>query len=268
MIVAITLSVSALIMVAIYFLPHSLLRHSRPQPNQRLTTAEWYAALNGIRSLFLQAIGGGVLLLGLLYSAHTLRTGQRTLDLQRKTQNVEQFTQANEQLSRTGFENTDLRAGAIYSLGMLTEESSAYRQTIYRMLESYLFQHDSRAFVPDNPRQNRGTSGDPVLDADFQAAIIVLTSLPRDDDVEPANLVLLELGGADFRNANLQNAALRSTNLEWADFRGADIRGADLSGTCLRRTRFDPGQLETALTDSFTITDNDTAGRVCGRAAE
>lgn len=219
-----------------------------------------------------QAVAGLLLLFGLSYTAQTLRTAQSTLSLNRQSEISSQFAQGVSALGEQGVDDADARAGGIYILGMLDNQARAeggtigleLHRTIFSILEDYLFQHDS--LVYNQPAgQNRGTFGGPILDADFQAIVSVLTRSPHWPGTDRIELAELNLEGVDLRNAYLQGANLLGSDLFQAELSGSHLDGADLRDTCLLLASYGPNQLHSAVTDSTTITSE--GQKLCGRAA-
>ena len=268
-------SVSSVYLLAPALLRADLTGHS----SVGLTDSDRLQAVHSLRSFLLQGVASIAIFLGLFFTAQTLRATNESLDLNRlsqdltyRSQTAEQFMRAIDQLGQTGPEKIEVRAGGIYSLGLIAEQSRVdgspdaleLRRTIFKVLQSFLFQHDSLVYSKTYG-QNRGTPGGALVDADFQAAVTVLTKHPREVGDDRLDLSTLDLPAIDLRGAHLEGSRLDHANLEWADLRGAHLESASLQNTCLRSVQVDPAEYSKADTDGLSITHD--SHQVCGRAS-
>jgi hypothetical protein len=140
---------------------------------------------NSIRQSFLQAlgllgglIGGAALLLGLFYTAQTVRTAQRTLQVNQETlrttqegQITERFTRAIEHL---GDKRLTVRLGGIYALERIARDSRKDHRQILEVLTAYV--RDNAPWPPKVAQPlKEGQALKPATD--IQAILTVLTRI-------------------------------------------------------------------------------------------
>src|SRR5207247_3128017 len=104
---------------------------------------EVYELRNSIRQTFAQAlgllgglIGGAVLLLGLYYTAQTLRTSQESLRVTQEGQITERFTKAIQHLGDKA--GLTVRLGGIYALERIARDSAKDHWQIMEVLTAYV----------------------------------------------------------------------------------------------------------------------------------
>jgi hypothetical protein len=172
---------------------------------------------NDVRGSVLQALVGGALLVGLLFTWQQQRTTTRQLaqqsqqfaqqlDLSRHGQVGERFNRAVEQL---GADNQDVRLGGIYELEQLARQAADRRLVIFEVVSAYIRQHP-----PGRPTQPTTST------ASLPGTTLLTSSLrTRAPDVQAALTVLgrrqvlesdptIELGGLDLAGADLAGANL------------------------------------------------------------
>jgi hypothetical protein len=93
--------------------------------------ADELKAQNDVRTTLLQALAGGVLLLGAYFTYRQLR-------VTREGQITDRYTKAVDQL---GSEHLDVRVGGIYALERIARDSPEDRATIEEVLTAYLRDH-------------------------------------------------------------------------------------------------------------------------------
>lgn len=237
--------------------------------------ADELKAQNDVRTTLLQALAGGVLLLGAYFTWRQLRV---TLE----GQLTDRYTKAVDQL---GSDHLDVRVGGIYALERIARDSPYDRATIEEVLTAYVRDHAPWPPPPAPPppslqaiaqrlvtvvqrqrsaRQRRtaktpaghaqqgqpGTNGAEPQGppADVQAAMTVLGRREhppggrRPLDLTRVDLRRVQLEGANLRDAdldgaNLQGAELPRANLHSAHLDGANLQDADLDGANLRVLR-------------------------------
>jgi Pentapeptide repeats (8 copies) len=177
---------------ALWALPLLLTRH----PSSGMTAAERLSAVNDVRSVLvtlLLAVGAAG---GLLFTARTFR-------LSRETQLTDRFIRA---VSQIGNDSLEVRIGGIYALERIGRDSATDRRAVVYMLG---------AMVRHRSRDSRDVGVEPA--EDVYAALRAISRLV------PASSVVLNLRGADLRNANLR--FMRGTQVHLG---GADLAGAKL----------------------------------------
>jgi Pentapeptide repeats (8 copies) len=177
---------------ALWALPPLLTRH----PSSGLTTAERLSAINDVRSVlvtFLLAVGAAG---GLLFTARTFR-------LSRDTQLTDRFSRA---VSQIGDGSLEVRIGGIYALERIGRDSDADRRAVVYVLG---------AMVRHRSRDGRDTDAEPAEDV-----YAALSAISRQAHKGGA---ILNLSGADLRNANLRFMYGTQVNLGDADLAGAKL---------------------------------------------
>jgi Pentapeptide repeats (8 copies) len=201
---------------------------------------------NDVRTALLQAVVGGSVLVGVLFTWQQQQATSRQvadqLAVARQGQVGERFSRA---VSQLGSSNMDIRLGGLYELEQLARQSPEHRLVIVEVVAAYIRQHGrppakttrSRADVPRY--QNA-----PVPPQDIAAALTILgrRSIHEGDpwvNLRGARLYHFFLGQARLHQVDLALADLRGTSLFYADLGGAflvlaDLRGAFLAGANLR----------------------------------
>ena len=196
------------------------------------------AAESDARGALISAVGGVVLIAGLLFTA---RTYQST----REGQVTDRYSAAVDQI---GVKETAVRLGGIFALERIAVDSARDRGTIIEILAA-IVRHAHRMSGTDQPA------------AEVVAALSVLSRLPgsdesrmidlRSSDLRGLRLPTLRLAGADLTGALLDGAQIPGADLRWAvldrvtgskaSLIGADLRhavatGAKFPGAYLDRT--------------------------------
>ena len=181
-----------------------------------------------------QAVGGLVLLLGLVFTWRNLRATQMKLDVDREGQLTNRFTQAAGQLGaelKDGSPNVPVRLGGIYALSRIADYSPRDYNSIIDILTAYV-----RYNAPWNPSEDpsiRSPAGSKPR-TDVQAILRVL-------GLAESRGRRLDLRGTDLRGAEFWDAHFEET-----DFWGAHMEGAQLWGAHLERSKLDFAHLDGA----------------------
>jgi Pentapeptide repeats (8 copies) len=204
-------------------------------PKDRIELAEGHLkAQNELRVSLFQGLGGLVLLSGALFAWHQFQEQSKAtreqLDLARKTQIVERFARAVDQL---GSAKTETKLGAVASLEQIAAASPDDRQAVRRSLAGFL-RSGTRFDPPRDPAKAKELGHD---FPEFQAAVDVLSRLnadpPPGPPEPPLNLARVDLIQADLDHAHLMGAILRKAKLQSANLTGADLSHADLTSADL-----------------------------------
>lgn len=203
----------------------------------------------------------GVAIVGLGVPAYFSSRAQNTAS---ESVRAEQFSRSIEQL---GTADTNVRVGALYSVGMLVERDSIYKRAGCEILGSYVAEHvveDGEEDLIDGANWGRGDIGYyPAVLTDIRVSFSVIAQYCDTDASHPnfaplsapnvylfkAHLVSTDLSGVNFRGAildranfqasDLRQASLVDARLREANFDSANLSGADLSGARLEKANFD-----------------------------
>ncbi len=181
-----------------------------------------------------QAIGGILLLFGLVFTWRNLRATQAKLDIDREGQLTNRFTQAAGQLGaelKDGSPNIEVRLGGIYALARIADDSPKDYLPIMDVLTAYV-RYNAPWPAPAHPPADG--PGEVKPRADVQA---ILTILGR--PAPPTRKL-------DLRRTDLRGAEFWDAHLEGTDFWGAHLEGAKLWGAQLQRTKLENAHLEGA----------------------
>jgi hypothetical protein len=159
----------------------------------------------------------------------------------------------------TESQDPSFRAGGLYTLGEIAQDSPADQPMILEVLSAFV-----RTHAPLTPDCSRPSGPNTRLAVDVQAALTALGQLggTRDHQI---NLSQTCLQGADLTRAKLAASNLANANLSYASLTYADLNGANLTGTQLTSalmaagTRLTYANLSDAdLTDAIMPTNPDT----------
>jgi hypothetical protein len=224
------------------------------------SVADRVKAVGDARTSFIQLVGAAGFAGGLLYTA-------RTFALSRGTQQADRFVKAIEQ---TGNDTSEaVRAGGIYSLWLLAQESEAYWPAVETALCAYVRENAKPglpALAPDvqiavmvlgqRPYRAAGTRGSAL---DLRDAILNGSSLPR-ANLESVWLENACLDGADLTDAHLVRARLKGASLKDASLMSADLTEADLTSAVLRGANLYRTNFANAIFKSTDLTGCDLTG--------
>jgi uncharacterized protein YjbI with pentapeptide repeats len=244
-----------------------------PSWKRELTQKESHELRNSFRQTLVQALGGAALLLGLYFTARTLRISQETLRVTQEGQITERFTQAIEHLG--DHDHLMIRLGGIYALARIARDSDRDHWPIMEVLTAYV-----RANAPWPPKQAQQPADGPGLEGqspeihthapstaedlmrqrtpiDIQAILTIIGQPTRSSNREEMNRLDLRntdlrfadlheahLEGADLMGAHLEGASLRNAHLEGAFLYNAHLEGANLIGAHLERAYLSNARLE------------------------
>jgi hypothetical protein len=193
---ALALSSAAVVVVTGFLVLWALPLLLTRAPSDGLSAAQRLSAVNDVRATlvtFLIAVGA---VGSLVFTA-------RTFLLSRETQVTDRYTRA---VSQIGDSSLEVRVGGIYALERIGKDSAPDRPTIVYVLG---------AFVRHRSKDGREADKEPAED--------VYTALRAISRLAPMTDVVINLGGADLRNANLR--FMRGVR---PIIRGADLTGASL----------------------------------------
>jgi len=251
---------------------------------------------NEIRTALLQAVVGGAVLVGVLFTWQQQQATSRQvadqLAVTRQGQVGERFSRAVGQL---GSNSIDVRLGGLYELEQLSRQAPERRLVIIEVVGAYVRQHARSSAEAKSPyggtlppqdvaaaltiigRRSIEARDPPVNLRLVQLAHINLTdvTLPR-TDLTGADLSGADLNRADLQHASLPEAKLRGAGLIEADLRGADLVDAlladadlveaDLRAATLNDTYLSGANLERAKLDSASARNADLDEALLGGA--
>src|SRR5579864_3473026 len=183
-----------------------------------------------IWTAIVQALGGAVLLLGLLFTALNLKATQDKLDIDRQGQLTNRFIQATEQLGaelQGGTPNVEVRLGGVYALNRISNDWPKDYWPIADVLTAYV-RHNAR-WVSSSPPVDENHKPSTEIQA-------ILTVLGHSD---PPDEGFNNRDKFDLRDTDLRGAEFWDAHLEWADFWGAHLENAKLWSACLRNAKLD-----------------------------
>ena len=206
-----------------------------------------------------QILGGTALLLGLYFTWRGQQNAQAQLEINRRGQITDRFTQAIDQL---GSKDLEIRLGGIYSLERTAYEDQDHHWPIMEVLTTYVRQH-----APWNPDEEPNEKPDEKTahEPDIQAILTVIGRRSehhrnveyglidlRNTDLQEANLYRANLSGANLRKANLRYANLQTAHLREAFLIGANLYSAKLQGAFLIEAELQEAELQEAdLSEAF-----------------
>jgi hypothetical protein len=230
-----------------------------PSAKERIELQQTQSSLqNDARTPLLQALGG------LLLVAGVIATWQQVL-IGREGQITERFTRAVDQV---GSAMLDVRIGGILALERIARDSERDQQPVAQLLEAFVRIHAPWRFSEPYPTPTIDRELPWLRDRapDVQTSLWVLgTRLPRRAyelaglnrvDLRRSYLSGFWLPGASFWKANLARSHMRGIHLEGAELSWVDLREAiatngvlakaDLSHACLDDADFQGVNLQEA----------------------
>ena len=209
-----------------------------------------------IWTAIVQAAGGAVLLVGLLFTARNLRATQDKLDIDRQGQLTNRFIQATSQLGaelKTGQPNIEVRLGGIYALNRISKDWPKDYWPIAEVLTAYVRHNASWNPASARPQESKPTT-------DIQAILTVLGK-----DLPPGGFN--ERQKLDLRHTDLRGAEFWDAHLQWTDFWGsrldrAKLWSADLSHAKLEYTYLEGANLRNANLTGASLVGADLRGAI------
>jgi hypothetical protein len=187
-------------------------------------------AMSDVRTTLVQFCGGVLLLIGLIFTARTLR-------LNREGHLTDRFRGAVEQLGHSAI---DVRIGGIYALERLLRESAVDHQPIVEVLGAFVRNHaqqnGTRNAHPDWQRGSGPPKGIPMLASDVQTALTVLGRRPVRKELPALNLVATDLRRAYLHGLRFSGAVMNDAWFDFSDLGEADLSGCHLKGATFNHT--------------------------------
>ncbi|WP_405020860.1 pentapeptide repeat-containing protein [Kitasatospora sp. NBC_00070] len=240
------LAVLAVLAVVLLVLPGLVV--DRDLSGAQLAAADRLNAVNNVRTTFLQAVGGVVVLFGACATWRQLRVSQDGLNATREGNVTDRFSRAVDQL---GSDKLDVRIGGLYALWRIADHSGHDREAVISIMAAYL-----RTHLPWPPEQPGAPAADVSINAvrplesraaDAQVALTGLGVLGRErrpewlnvsfTDLRRADCDGLWLNGVNLDGACLEAASIYQVNLTGTSLIAANLRHAELGTSILRRAR-------------------------------
>ncbi|MFI0465345.1 pentapeptide repeat-containing protein [Saccharopolyspora sp. 5N102] len=198
----------------------------------------------------------GTLITGLAAAGALIFTAS-SVSTQQEGQLTDRFTKAVEQL---GADKLEVRVGGIYALERIARDSPRDHSAVVEVLAALIREHP-----PASPIRN----GRPVLAADLQAAVTVISR--RDTTREPGNyriaLAGAQLAGAEFpRGAALAGVDLEGATLDFANLSGANLREVNFADASLNRAKLRDADLNVTNLSSASFSGANLNGAELGAA--
>jgi len=222
------------------------------------------------RQTMAQILGGAALLVGLYFTAQTLRTSQETLRTTQEGQITDCFTKA---ITQLGDNNLAVRLGGIYALERIAIDSEKDHWSVMEVLTTFVREQtqlrlDTEASTPK---------------ADIQSILTVLgrrktthrmeqqyglnlskTQLRRANlwaaKFQKAQFAEAQLQNANFTAAHLQQAVLKKAQLKQAVFWEAECQGADFTEAQLQGAFLWQANLQGAILTGAQLQGADLTG--------
>jgi len=200
---------------------------------------------NEMRKTVLQAVGGLLAVVALIFTYRRVRVAE-------KGHITDRYTKAIEQLGAMTAQNTpniEVRLGAIYALERIAQDSPRDHWPIMEVLTAYVRQNARYPEqAPTEEENQKAIESGPSTEV--QAILTVLGRRKRDRGREregqSLDLLKSDLRGADFFKAHLEGAQFNGAHLEGAEFGYAYLKGAKFDGAHLEGARFYQAYLEGA----------------------
>ena len=265
------LAVSALVFLALVFLPARLLRHDqetfsqKPVANQNANVqpVETVSAIDHYRGTLAQVFGGVAICLGLYFTARNVFAAEQT----RWTRTFSDAVGQLGAVTSAKVPNIPIRVGAVYSLERLCHDSPADAPAVCNILLHYI-----QAEAVASRKQN--------FMLDCEAALLALSSITRGrtfvksdswplSDVFLPNLRVLDrkvagfhfksstLSGSRFDRSHNYSLQIEDCSLEGCSFAGSKINGTIFSASKGSGLNFSSCKAEKAQFLSCVFQDSD-----------
>jgi hypothetical protein len=242
-----------LLVLAVFFLPRLLLDWDLAGGG----VSDRARAVNEIRAGLLQAVGGLVVIGGVLLT-------WRQLQVSRAGHVTDAFSAA---ITHLGDPDLNVRLGGIYALERIARTSRHDRRAIEEVLCLFVKNRDT----PDVNvallvlGRRRPAGGVLTLDRARLSGVRLQFARLRHADLhdahlDRAHLFGVDLEGADLTGADLTGAILVDAKLATADLRDATLVGVVVTGVDIARTDLSGADLTGARLDRATLTKADLRG--------
>ena len=229
---------------------------------------------NDVRTALLQAVAGGAVLIGVLFTWQQQQATSRQiadqLAVTRQGQVGERFSRAVGQL---GSNSIDVRLGGLYELEQLARQAPERRLVIFEVVAAYVRQHARSGATTTGRRPS------PAQDVAAAMTIVGRRSIEEHDGLVDLSRIRLgrvnlsgvvlrsvDLSGADLRSADLSGANLSRADLNRANLSGADLRFAELSRSVLPFADLRGARLDAANLNHASVNNTDLRGANLGSA--
>jgi uncharacterized protein YjbI with pentapeptide repeats len=239
------LALSALIFIPLLLHPNlsNAQLHGVSDAQTRITLQQTQAQLqDNTRATLLQGFAGLVLVGGAVAT-------WRQVQLSRHGQITDRTTRAIDQMAS---DSIHVRIGGIYALERLAKDSGEDRQTITRILTTFIRTRSPWTAPPqmnhqhDTPPLDEGMFRLGLRAEDVQMALYILGDRPHPDQERPLYLSFADLRIASLARRDLRGIFAQNTNLAGAWLQGAQLDDAYLKKSDLRQAQLDGASLVNA----------------------
>lgn len=208
---------------------------SATNPETKTTPAEVANLENEMRKTDLQALGGLLAIIALIYTYRRVVVAEQGHITDRYTKAIEQLGA----LTAEGKPNVEVRLGAIYALERIAKDSPRDHWTIMEVLTAYVRQNaPAPTKAPTKEENIAAIATGPATE--IQAILTVLGRRQRDCGREQEGQ-RLDLRYCDLRGADFCKVYMDGTNFHESYMDGARFVGAHMEGAC-----FDTAHMEKA----------------------
>lgn len=195
------------------------------------------------RKTLAQIIGGGVVLLGLLFTFGTYLISLDKQDLDREAQMTDRFSKA---ITHLGDEKQAIRIGGLYELERVAKDSPKDLATIRKVILTYLHDNysirneatESTKFAVEKREQSNGLAiSFYSSNTELQTLINIIQGLSNEDD------------RLDFSGLNLLDKSLTRGRYSLANFSGTNLSGSNIFASNFSHSNFKDAILNRVTSD-------------------
>jgi uncharacterized protein YjbI with pentapeptide repeats len=223
----------------------AITRSTVVNPEAKVTPVEVTNLENEYRKTYLQAAGGILAIIALIFT-------YRRVVVAEQGHITDRYTKAIEQLGATKAENkpnVEVRLGAIYALERIAQDSARDHWTIMEVLTAYVRQNAPAPEQSPTEENNEQTIAKGPA-TEIQAILTVLGRRKRDrareQEGQSLDLSHSDLRGAKLDGAHMERAIFEGANLEGVNFDSANVKGARFSDAHMAGANFEYANLQEA----------------------
>jgi len=240
-----------LLIYCIYIIPYLFVK---PEIYEKFNFIDISSIENAYRKLFLQFLGGIIILYGLYLTYRRIKALENNVIIATESQITERFSKAVEHL---GNEKLEIRLGGIYALERIAHDSLKDHFSIMEILTAFVRENaklEEKEKLRPLKEKSQKEQIDELLDfrvikplTDIEAILTVIgrrnwikEENDRDFklDLGMTDLEGIYLGKGNFENTIFWQSNLRSANLNEANFSGSILVRANLERSFVYKTNF------------------------------